>query len=420
MDYPKSTPGAGLVDGRFVDENTTTGQPGSLIPASWGNGVTEELVNVIKAAGLEPDEAAHDQLLRSIRSMLSGDFKRAVRVATTAAIGLDGLQVIDGVQLAAGDRVLVKDQPSKALNGIWLAQANAWRRADDFSGGGDVGGGLVVAVAAGTTYGPSVWQLVTPGPITVGVTELTFTLAFGRVVAAGSYAKVTVDSAGRVVGGSSDLGGVTGVPAVVAGSMADIADTRFLAAADATTDKPVGINYAGGMSIKYPGGKMAIQFLGAVTHDHFCVRRVEANGIGQWRTLFHSGNFDPYSKADVADVYNRVDTNYLITQAVEALLPRRNFGSPDFIRIPDRTGGLLLVMGTTLVAPESSVDVTLPITFNMGRGALATVAAGTANNQGNYSAYATLASNSTLRLTQDVSTTTGAANQYISWMAWGY
>ncbi len=36
MDYPKSVPSAGLVNGQFADENPIIGTPGSLIPASWG------------------------------------------------------------------------------------------------------------------------------------------------------------------------------------------------------------------------------------------------------------------------------------------------------------------------------------------------------------------------------------------------
>ncbi|WP_080693484.1 phage tail protein [Pseudomonas chlororaphis] len=67
MDYPKSVPSAGLVNGQFVDENPLTGTPGSLIPAGWGNGVTQEIVNVIKAAELTPDEAKNDQLLQAIQ-----------------------------------------------------------------------------------------------------------------------------------------------------------------------------------------------------------------------------------------------------------------------------------------------------------------------------------------------------------------
>ncbi|AZD27980.1 glycine-rich domain-containing protein [Pseudomonas chlororaphis] len=69
MDYPKSVPSAGLVNGRFVDENPLTGTPGSLIPADWGNGVTQELLAVITAAELTPSEANLTQLLSAIRSI---------------------------------------------------------------------------------------------------------------------------------------------------------------------------------------------------------------------------------------------------------------------------------------------------------------------------------------------------------------
>lgn len=56
MDYPKSVPNIGLVNGRFVDENPASGAPGSLIPAVWGNGVTQEILSVVQAAGLTPEE----------------------------------------------------------------------------------------------------------------------------------------------------------------------------------------------------------------------------------------------------------------------------------------------------------------------------------------------------------------------------
>ncbi|MGE7959090.1 gp53-like domain-containing protein [Pseudomonas sp. NPDC089530] len=68
MDYPKGVPSVGLVNGRFVDENPLAGTPGSLIPASWGNGVTQEILGVVQAAGLTPDEASNNQLLSALRS----------------------------------------------------------------------------------------------------------------------------------------------------------------------------------------------------------------------------------------------------------------------------------------------------------------------------------------------------------------
>lgn len=97
-----------------------------------------------------------------------------VLVATTTAIALSGLQTIDGQLLAAGDRVLVKDQAAPATNGIYLAAAGAWTRAPDADTSAEVPSGLLVAVGAGTDNGESQWLLTTPPPINLGVTALTF------------------------------------------------------------------------------------------------------------------------------------------------------------------------------------------------------------------------------------------------------
>lgn len=68
MDYPKSVPSVGLVNGQFVDEDPVAGKPGSLIPATWGNGVTQEILSVVQAAGMTPNEANTHQLLDALRS----------------------------------------------------------------------------------------------------------------------------------------------------------------------------------------------------------------------------------------------------------------------------------------------------------------------------------------------------------------
>ena len=67
--------------------------------------------------------------------------KSPVRVATTASLQnsnpsstyetFSGLQTIDGVALAEGDRVLVKDQAHQQYNGIYVAFAGTWVRAKD-------------------------------------------------------------------------------------------------------------------------------------------------------------------------------------------------------------------------------------------------------------------------------------------------
>lgn len=71
MDFPVSQPDVGLVGGVFVDENAVTGQPGSRIPATWGNAVTKELLNVLQEAGIEPDESDTGQVAAAILKMIS-------------------------------------------------------------------------------------------------------------------------------------------------------------------------------------------------------------------------------------------------------------------------------------------------------------------------------------------------------------
>lgn len=100
-------------------------------------------------------------------------FKEPCRVATTAAITLSGLQTIDGVVLAAGDRVLVKDQASSVANGIYVADTSSWQRAVDFNGSRDVAQGTLVYVANGSASAETVFVLTTATPV-IGTSGLVF------------------------------------------------------------------------------------------------------------------------------------------------------------------------------------------------------------------------------------------------------
>src|SRR5579862_5694451 len=82
--------------------------------------------------------------------------KTAVRVATTGSnINLQtiGLGVIDGVQLAAGDRVLVKDQTDKTTNGIYNASSGVWAAASDFQNNTQLAAGCLVLATSGAING---------------------------------------------------------------------------------------------------------------------------------------------------------------------------------------------------------------------------------------------------------------------------
>lgn len=71
MDFPKSVPSVGLVDGKFIDEDAVAGTPGSLIPSAWGNAVTQEILKVIQDSGLDPDEDNNAQLSAAIDRKIS-------------------------------------------------------------------------------------------------------------------------------------------------------------------------------------------------------------------------------------------------------------------------------------------------------------------------------------------------------------
>lgn len=103
------------------------------------------------------------------------DGKQSVRAATTANIALAGTQVIDGVNLVSGDRVLVKNQNTASENGLYLVQGSGWIRTTDADASAEVTPGLVVAVEEGTLQGDTIWKLTTNAPIVLGTTGLTFT-----------------------------------------------------------------------------------------------------------------------------------------------------------------------------------------------------------------------------------------------------
>ncbi|WP_437418173.1 gp53-like domain-containing protein [Stutzerimonas chloritidismutans] len=112
MDYPKSVPGVGLVDGKFVDEDQVSGTPGSLIPADWGNAVTEEILNVVREVGGEPVEAQTNQLVASIWKM----FRAAAANATELLRGV--LRVATQAEVNAGTLDDVAVTPKKLRFGF--------------------------------------------------------------------------------------------------------------------------------------------------------------------------------------------------------------------------------------------------------------------------------------------------------------
>lgn len=105
-------------------------------------------------------------------------WKQAVRAATTAAgtlaSGFENGDTIDGVTLATGDRILIKDQASGSENGIYTVNASgAPTRATDADSGAELVNASVY-VSEGTTLQDTQWTCTTNAPITPNSTALAF------------------------------------------------------------------------------------------------------------------------------------------------------------------------------------------------------------------------------------------------------
>jgi hypothetical protein len=164
--------------------------------------------------------------------------KKSVRVATIANLNLSNAlengDSLDGITLATGDRVLVKDQSSGAENGIYVVQASgAAVRATDFDVASEVEAGAFVFVESGSTHADSGWVLTTDGAITVGTTALAWVQfsGAGQITAgagltkSGNTINAVANGDGSIVVNADDIQvGALGAARVLAGLALAAAD----------------------------------------------------------------------------------------------------------------------------------------------------------------------------------------------------
>jgi hypothetical protein len=133
-----------------------------------------------KLTGLGTPTAGTDAATKDYTDNLSAglSWKEAVRVATTASGTLASAfangQTVDGVVLATGNRILLKNQSAGAENGIYTVNASgAPTRATDADAVGELEGAAVF-VMEGTTQADTAWTCTTNAPITPGSTATTW------------------------------------------------------------------------------------------------------------------------------------------------------------------------------------------------------------------------------------------------------
>ena len=173
----KIAAGAGIVSTKlaegaeFIRRTGTTAMTGNL---NMGN---QLITNVqTPSAGTDASNKNYvDQAIAALNSFF--DSKPSVRVATVAAGTLASsfanAQVVDGITLVTGDRILIKNQAAPAENGIYVVTAGTPTRALDMDAWLEVPGALI-AVEQGSTNADTIWLSSADQGGTLGTTAITF------------------------------------------------------------------------------------------------------------------------------------------------------------------------------------------------------------------------------------------------------
>lgn len=193
-------------------------------------------INGQRLTDLADPAAAQDAATKAyVDSVAQGlDAKASVRAATTAEIALSGTPTIDGVALAPGDRVLVKNQTAPAENGIYVAALANWSRSAD----ADTWNELVSAyvfVEDGAVNANAGFTCTVKAGGTIGVTPVTWVQfsGAGQVIAGTGLLKdgntLSVDTSVIAVLASPALTGTpTGPTAPAATNTSQLATTAFV------------------------------------------------------------------------------------------------------------------------------------------------------------------------------------------------
>lgn len=155
-----------LQDGAlFVKSDGTVAMTASL------NLNTHTITNVTDPVNPQ-DAATRAWVLANVAGgVVSSTSVRAASVGVN--LTLSGTQTVDGIALAAGNTILVKDQTSVPANGLYTVAAGAWTRMAAMDTWAEVPG-MIVSVQEGTVNHDTIWLSIADAGGTLGTTNITF------------------------------------------------------------------------------------------------------------------------------------------------------------------------------------------------------------------------------------------------------
>ena len=191
-----------LANGDGVSGNPTVSIPSAVTftGKTITGGTYNSMVATSTMAG-DPTSALHIATKQYVDGLLAGLAKRStVRVATTGnitiATALNNGDTLDGVTLANGNLVLVKDQSTAAQNGIYVVGSSPAR--DDLFDSYDEHPGALIHVEEGSTNADKLFHCTSNTGGTLDSTAITF----ANIVPGSGGTVTNIATAGMASGGA--------------------------------------------------------------------------------------------------------------------------------------------------------------------------------------------------------------------------
>ena len=326
-----------------------------LTLSSQGGDVT---ISGVKAPSADSD-AATKAYVDSVKEGL--DLKDSVRVVTTAngvlATAFAAGQTVDGVLLALGDRILLKEQTTASENGIYVVTAGAPTRSADLAVGASAAG-VYVFSEEGTTNADRGFVCITDGGSdVVGTDSLSWTIFSHHQISAGTNLVKSGDTI-------SFPGTVDSTLLLASGSLTDTTgaisfDDENLSTSGTLASGNLAVTGTAAVSSTATIGSTLQLATGAITDSSGAISFDNEN-LSTSGTLA-SGNLAVTGTAAVSSTATVGSTLQLATGAITDSSGAISFDNENLSTSGTLASGNLAVTGTAAVSSTATVGSTLQL-----------------------------------------------------------